>query len=62
MKEENIAGWQLQEQHDGKVKNILSGKVGKILPSSGHSWKDIEYEEEKNAEEKNTDYFLDGNW
>ena len=45
-KEENVAGWKLEELGNGRVRDITTGRVGKLLKSSGYSWKDVEYDED----------------
>ncbi len=44
--ESNVPGWRLQDIDEGRVRDVVTGKEGKQLKSSGYSWKDVEWEEE----------------
>jgi len=48
----NIPSWKLKNNGKGKVKDWTTGKTGKELESSGHSWKDVKWDEEEKEEEE----------
>jgi len=44
-REDNVADWRLRDNGDGTVTDTITGERGVVLPSSGHSWKDVVFEE-----------------
>ena len=54
--EENIAGWKLRDipvriGEEPRVRDITTGREGRLLSSSGWSWKDVNWDKNTRKEE-----------